>query len=63
MTAPDGTPSTRDRAPPVDSSKGAYSAFAGRKRPLAPGLWTVSVDVVRNGETVVSESRRIDVKG
>ncbi|WP_416357992.1 M23 family metallopeptidase [Aureimonas phyllosphaerae] len=63
MTAPDGTPFYEGSSPPVDSNKAVYSAFAGRKRPLAPGPWTVAVDVVRNGETVVSGSRRIDVKG
>lgn len=63
MTAPDGTTFFEGSSAPLERNQAVYSGFAGRKRPLAPGLWTVSVDVIRNGEAVISQRREIAVAG
>ncbi|WP_279482015.1 M23 family metallopeptidase [Aureimonas sp. SK2] len=63
MVAPDGTPFFEGSGAPLERNQAVYSGFAGRKRPLAPGRWTVSVEVLRDGEAVASQTRAVEVKG
>ncbi|RIY00098.1 M23 family metallopeptidase [Aureimonas flava] len=63
MVAPDGTPFFEGSSAPLERNQAVYSAFAGRKRPLLPGRWTVSVEVIRNGEAIASQRREVEVAG
>ncbi|WP_182086877.1 M23 family metallopeptidase [Aureimonas sp. ME7] len=63
MVSPDGQTFFEGSGEPLPGNQAVYSAFAGRKRPLLPGRWTVSVEVIRDGVGVSSKRSEIEVTG
>lgn len=61
MTGPTGEVFYEGSSEPLPGNKAAYSAFAGRKRALTPGRWTVSIEVIRDGVTAAHGERAIDI--
>ncbi|MBB3950700.1 M23 family metallopeptidase [Aureimonas jatrophae] len=61
LTAPDGSRFMTQDSEPLAGAKAAYSAFAGRRQALRPGLWHVRTDVLRDGATVASREERVEV--
>lgn len=47
---------------PLDRDKATFSAFAGRKRPLAPGRYEIEVSVLRGETAVRSAVSGVDVR-
>ena len=54
LLAPDGTVFAENEIPPLDRDKATYVAYAGRKRPPAPGDYTVETLVRRGDATLLS---------
>ncbi|MBB3997386.1 M23 family metallopeptidase [Aureimonas pseudogalii] len=63
MSDPAGAVFFEGSSEPLPGNKAAYSAFAGRKRPLQAGRWSVAVEVLREGVAVARTERTIDVAG
>ena len=61
LTAPDGTVFFEGTGEPLDRDKASYSSIAGRRQPLAPGRWTVELEVIRDGGQVILETRSIEI--
>lgn len=51
-----------DSGEPIDRNKAAYSAFAGKKRPLPPGRYQVEVSVTKDGATLKTASSEVVVQ-
>jgi len=61
MTDPSGEVSFDRTSSPLESHKAAYSTFSGLRRSPAPGLWTVEVSVLREGEPILRRRERVSV--
>lgn len=55
LTAPDGRVFAENQSDPVDSNKADYSLFAGRKRTPLAGDYVLTVNVIRQGNKVLSQ--------
>ncbi|WP_062015521.1 M23 family metallopeptidase [Aureimonas sp. AU4] len=61
LTAPDGSIFMTQESEPLAGAKAAYSAFAGRRQALRPGLWHVRTQVLRDGAAVASREATVEV--
>lgn len=62
LQSPNGAVFADNTLDPIESSKAAYSAFAGRRRPPEPGLWRVIASVTRNGEEILRQDKTVLVE-
>lgn len=61
MVSPDGQTFYEGASEPLPGNKAAYSAYAGRSRPLLAGRWTITVEVRRDGRPVATKTQEVDV--
>lgn len=62
LNGPSGGVLARQSVPPLDRSKASYSLFAGKRGAPAPGNYKVSVEVLRDGEPMLSETREAPIE-
>jgi Peptidase family M23 len=61
LNGPSGGVLARQSVPPLDRTKATYSLFAGKRGAPAPGNYRLSVEVLRDGNPVLSETRETTI--
>lgn len=62
LKAPDGSVFSQNLTDPMDRNKADYFAYVGRKRPPAPGDWSLDVSLIRDGTPIFQKSTVTTVK-
>ncbi len=62
LNGPSGGVVARQPLPPLDRAKASYSLFAGKKGAPAPGNYSLSVEVLRDGKPVLSQMREATIQ-
>lgn len=62
VTGPDGTPFANSTTEPMDRAKASYSAFAGKRGSPAPGEYTVTTTIMRDGKPMLEKTGKFVVK-
>lgn len=63
IVQPDGSLLVEHTSEPLARRKANYIAYAGRKRSAMPGSYTVSIEMLRDNISVISETKTFEVAG